>query len=85
MATSLEEGCLKNVDMSEVAYGLPPPPGNITFARGYLHLEKEQVDSLVTLHGENRAKLNQSFIQAWMEQNPDQDQKKVFIKLEALT
>ena len=79
MAASLQEGCLNHQDIAEVAHALPPQSQYFTFARGYLHLEKEHVDSLVALHKEDRSKLNQSFIKAWAEKNPGQDQKKVSI------
>ena len=70
---------LDKQDILGVANAFPPPPGNVTFARGCLSLLKNAIDSLVDLHGDDRVKLNQSFIQTWVEQNPGQDQKKVSI------
>ena len=79
MAASLQEGCLNHQDIAEVAHALPPQSQYLTFACGYLHLEKEHVDSLVALHRQDKSKLNQSSIEAWAEKNPGQDQKKVSI------
>ena len=82
MAASLQEGSLNHQDIAEVAHALPPPPGNVAFARGYLLLDKKYIDLMVALCNTfegYRAKLIQSFLEAWAEKNPGQDQKKVSI------
>ena len=79
MATGLQDGFLESKDIPKLANALPPPPGNVAFARGCLGLQREYVDSLGNQYGEDKDKINKRFIQAWLEQNPGQDQKKVRI------